>query len=112
MKWASWVNVLLGLWLVASPWVLGYGYGPAVVHDVVLGITIGAVALWSATVPSTQIAPAWINVALGLWLIVAPWMLGLASTVAYASTNDPLIGILTMIFAGIRIATARPVPVA
>jgi hypothetical protein len=39
-------------------------------------------------------------------------MLGFASTVAYAGTNDPLIGILTIIFAGIRIATARPVPVA
>jgi hypothetical protein len=112
MKWASWVNVLLGLWLMASPWALGYGYSAAVIHDVVLGIAIGAVALWSVSVPPTQIAPAWINVALGLWLIVAPWMLGIAGAVAYVSTNDPAVGLLTIIFAGIRIVTARPVPVA
>jgi hypothetical protein len=112
MKWASWVNVLLGLWLIVSPWALGYGYGAAVANDVVLGILIAAVALWSVSVPSIETAPAWINVILGMWLIIAPWVLGVAGAAAYVGTNDPVIGILTIVFAALRIVTARRVPVA
>jgi hypothetical protein len=111
MKWASRVNLSLGLWLVVAPRVLGYGDAVAVINDVVLGIAIAALSLWSVSTPSTHTAPAWINVALGVWLIVAPWMLDVAGAVAYVSTNDPATGILTIIMAGIRIATARAVPI-
>jgi hypothetical protein len=112
MKWATRINILLGFWLIVSPWVLGYGYGVAVINDVVLGTAIAAISLWSVSVPSTQTTPAWINVMLGVWLIAAPWILGVAGAITYASANDTVIGLLTIIFAGSRIATSRPARVA
>lgn len=27
--WARWTNLILGIWLVISPWVLGYDYAVA-----------------------------------------------------------------------------------
>jgi len=33
--WEEWVNVLMGVWLVASPWLLGF------VHTRAMGISIG-----------------------------------------------------------------------
>ncbi len=45
----SWVNLLLGIWLIISPWVLHYGdLRTAVWNDVILGIIVGILAIWSA----------------------------------------------------------------
>ena len=71
--WAQAINVLLGLWLMAAPAVLGYA-DPARTNDHIVGplvATVAAIALWEVTRPMR-----WINVALGLWLLVAPWVLG------------------------------------
>ena len=43
------VNVVLGLWTIASPWVFGYGTGePAMWNSVVVGIVVTLLALWGA----------------------------------------------------------------
>ena len=43
------VNVVLGLWTIASPWVFGYAAGePAMWNSVVVGIVVTLLALWSA----------------------------------------------------------------
>ena len=45
----SWINFLLGIWLVISPWVFGYAMRPRMVwNDVILGVIVGVLALWSA----------------------------------------------------------------
>lgn len=45
MKGWAWVNLVLGAWLVVAPWILGYGSGPAVANDVVLGLAVVAVSI-------------------------------------------------------------------
>jgi hypothetical protein len=47
-EWEEWVNAVLGLWLLISPWVLGFAPSstPALWNHVVLGIVIGGLALW------------------------------------------------------------------
>jgi hypothetical protein len=48
---AAWANALFGLWLIASPFVLGYTASPrpaATANNMVIGIAIVALALISA----------------------------------------------------------------
>ena len=53
---ASWINVIAGIWLIIAPFVLGYCTTAARWNDVVLGIIIAAMSLWSLV--STQVEPA------------------------------------------------------
>jgi hypothetical protein len=43
------VNVVLGLWTIASPWIFGYATGePGMWNSVAVGIAVVILALWSA----------------------------------------------------------------
>ena len=47
-EWEEWANLILGLWLLASPWALGFGHTAMRVH-VAVGIMIAfisALELW------------------------------------------------------------------
>lgn len=49
MSWASWLSVALGIWLVIAPFALGYSAnGRALWNDIILGVIVGILALWSA----------------------------------------------------------------
>jgi hypothetical protein len=97
-RWVDWINVILGVWLIASPWLL----------TVAARDTPAAWSLWSAGASIVTIAffamykPAiWgdaVGVMLGAWLMASPWMLGFASASA-ATTNAVIIGLLVMGYA-------------
>jgi hypothetical protein len=47
--WEEWVNLLLGLWLVVSPWPLGFAHTRAMHYSIAIGATIAFLAaldLW------------------------------------------------------------------
>jgi hypothetical protein len=47
--WANWINILAGLWLVASPFILGIARSDfAFWNTIVVGIIIIGLAAWSA----------------------------------------------------------------
>ena len=49
VSWPSWTNALLGLWLIVTPFILGFPTGSAAMwNDVILGIIVGALSLTSA----------------------------------------------------------------
>jgi len=56
--WEEWVNFVLAVWIVISPWVLAFNTSnvPTVNH-VVLGILIGIDALWAINQRSMQAPP-------------------------------------------------------
>ena len=46
--WEEWTELALGLWLVVSPWALGYSAnGQATLAAMATGISIAALALWT-----------------------------------------------------------------
>ena len=46
--WEEWTQGLLGLWLIASPWLLGFNDQPAVMRNAVItGIAVVALAGWT-----------------------------------------------------------------
>ncbi|TKB76767.1 MAG: hypothetical protein E5W81_14995, partial [Mesorhizobium sp.] len=47
--WEEWVNLVVGLWVLASPWVLGFQATTAMTVHVVIGILVAvlaAIELW------------------------------------------------------------------
>ena len=48
-EWEGWVILVVGLWLLGSPWLLGFVHTPAIRIDLVIGILvayIAAIELW------------------------------------------------------------------
>ncbi len=94
MKWASWTDFVLGLWLIAAPFALGYAMvGHDRGEDVLFGIVIAGVALWRSLVSndSAMAGVSWIVALAGLWVLIAPFALGYSS-VGAAVTNDVIVG--------------------
>jgi hypothetical protein len=95
MTWPRWVNLILGIWLLIAPPVLGY-LGTDVnawTNDRVLGVLVGIVAIIGLWYPRIR----YVNVAFGVWLIIAPFVLAFVSSSAIA--NDIVIGIAVAVFA-------------
>lgn len=73
-RWQDGINFLLGLWLIVSPWVLGYTADtwPAW-NSYVVGAVIAILAAISLT--AHQKWEHWATLAVAAWLIVSPWVL-------------------------------------
>jgi hypothetical protein len=70
--WYQSAVILLGLWLMASPDVMGYE-GPERLNNYIVGplvVSAGIMAL-----AETTRAVRWVNVVLGCWLVLAPVLL-------------------------------------
>jgi len=73
--WQDAVNVLLGVWLVLSPWALAFQGDALVTSNVVLvGLALVATALGAILVPRAW--EEWTEAFIGLWLMASPWVLG------------------------------------
>ncbi|HYA16001.1 MAG TPA: SPW repeat protein [Bryobacteraceae bacterium] len=49
-EFASWVNMFLGMWVMASPWIQGYAFIEArLVNTLIVGAVVAVAALVSAT---------------------------------------------------------------
>lgn len=73
--WQDVVNALLGVWVVLSPWALGFqDTRTAMVNAVVVGVALVAAALGAMLVPRAW--EEWTECALGAWLVISPWVLG------------------------------------
>ncbi len=39
-KWEEWANLILGIWLIASPWILGFAHSRAMHFSIGIGLAI------------------------------------------------------------------------
>jgi hypothetical protein len=39
-KWEEWANLILGVWLIASPWILGFAHSRAMHFSIGIGLAI------------------------------------------------------------------------
>ncbi len=92
---ASFVNLLLGVWLITSPPTLGYG-GNLAVSDYASGALIILLSVL-AFVPRLNTYARWAVCFVGVWLLFAPLIFWTPSAAAYL--NDSLIGALVIAFA-------------
>jgi len=95
--WQDPVNAIAGVWLIVSPWVLGFqSLSPAMWTMVATGIVLGAVALGATFVPKQW--EEWTEVALAVWLAASPWVLGFAAREA-AMVNAVLVAAVILVLA-------------
>jgi chaperone required for assembly of F1-ATPase len=96
-RWQDWVNVILGVWMVVSPWILGFAADQNVAAQTawVLGV---AIIVFAGI--AVYIHKAWeeaINIILGICLIASPWVLGFVDQMT-ATTNAVIVGFLVTAF--------------
>jgi hypothetical protein len=104
-QWQDVVNILLGIWLVVSPWVLAYvDETMAAWNAAVIGVVI-ALAAMSALVAYEKWEE-WITAALAAWLIASPYVFGFGGMQA-AAWNHLVVGLLVGVLALWRAMTAH-----
>jgi hypothetical protein len=107
MKALSWINFILGLWLIVAGFTLSAASRPVMGEEIVLGIIIAVLAAISAARPSTAIS--WLVAIAGLWTLVAPAVISYAG-MNVSRTNDIVVGIVVLVL-GIANALYRRSPV-
>jgi SPW repeat-containing protein len=97
LKWEDWLGVGLGIWLIVSPWALGYSdQSAATMNALIMGCILVLEEMLEIGVHET--VEEWIDVVAGLWLMMSPVVLGFASQTA-AAANTLAVGLLTVVFA-------------
>lgn len=92
----SGINLVLGAWLIMVPFLFG-APAAALWNDVVVGALVLALAGVRVSKPTSGTKSAsWINAAIGLWLIVAPFVLGYGT--GGPMWNDVIVGVLILAF--------------
>jgi hypothetical protein len=90
-------NLVLGAILFISSWI--FGSGPASQNAFVCGVVIVVISL--AALAAFAVWEEWLNLILGLWLVIAPWVLGFTGT---AATNVHVaVGSIVAILAAIEL---------
>jgi hypothetical protein len=85
----SWVNTLLGIWMIISPFVLGFHSSKAIWNNVITGVVVGILAIirWSIHQPGWS----WLNLILGIWLVISPFVFFLSGA---AMWNNVILGFI------------------
>jgi len=82
------VNLSLGTTLFFSPWLFSLSAGAPRQTASIVGLFIAVLSI--AALTAFAVWEEWLNLIAGLWLIAAPWLLGLQDT--NAMTIDVVIG--------------------
>jgi hypothetical protein len=104
----DWANVVLAVLLFISPWILGYSAeqfaaGNAWISAIVIAVlAVGALSMF-------QEWEEWLNLIAGVWVVVAPWVLGFAA-IASAMWTHVVIGLLVAAAAAWEIWEVRHRP--
>ncbi|GAA4309237.1 SPW repeat protein [Streptomyces venetus] len=98
---------LLGLYCAASPWIVHYttSQPPLVTHNLIMGIAIGLLALGFTRAPERMYGLSWAMCALGVWMIISPWIVG-DSPDAGVVWNNIVIGALAVLLGLVCAGTA------
>lgn len=93
---ASGLNIVAGLWLIIAPFVLVYYEAVTPMwNDIIIGLLLVCLAGLRVSRPITSAWASWVNVALGVWLVLAPFVLGYAA-LATPLWNDIVLGIVVI----------------
>ncbi len=93
-RWISGVNLLLGVWLVVAPFVMGLTSTSSYWNEIVVGVIILALALYRMSAVSATWT-GWVTLVAGLWLIASPYMFSPGESAAY--TNAVIAGIVAVV---------------
>ena len=99
VKILSWIIALAGLWEIVAPFIFGMTATTAFLWDaIIVGLALVVFGAWAALANNETTIKylSWINAVLGLWLIIAPFILSYSSA-ATAMWNDIIIGLVVLV---------------
>lgn len=96
-RWQDWVTLVLGAWMVLSPWVYGFSADhAAMLNAVIFGAAIVVYSVIELSIP--RMWEEWLMLAAGVWLLVSPWVLDFQAKSA-AMWNTAVSGIVLAVLA-------------
>ncbi len=103
IKTASGLNILAGIWLIISPFVLGFFHYHQVaplLNTLIAGVIVLVFAAFRVAYPERHPWLSWVNLLLGIWLIISPFFLPEYTTfTTRAVPNDVILGIIVGLLA-------------
>ncbi len=93
------LNILFSLWLIASPWLLGfYNKNLVALWDaIIVGVIVLVLSWIRENNPGSYPWMSWVNAVLGIWLIISPFILGVGA-VTGVMVDFIIVGIAFLIF--------------
>ena len=88
---SSWVNIVLAIWVIISPFVLAFSSPRVMWSNVATGIIVGILAIIRSSVRN-QPGWSWITALIGIWLILSPFVFGVVSGATL--WNNVVLGII------------------
>lgn len=106
-RWQDWVNLILGVWLFITPFIgMEMVSSAAAWNGYIFGVLVVALSIWALVQPRAW--EEWINLVIGVWLILAPFVLGF-TTETTAMWNHIVVGVVIGVDA-LWAALANPRP--
>lgn len=107
----NWINVVLGIWLFLSPWVLA---SPVDTSTGAIALAswnfwiVGAIVAISAGMALQDLQPweEWVNLVLAVWLFFSPWILGFSMATGFL-WNALLVGVIVAVTSGFALPVAN-----
>jgi hypothetical protein len=93
---ASGLNIIAGIWLIISPWVLGFNSGDSYWNPIICGIIVGVIGLIRAGGAYRASELSWINALVGVWLFISAWWLASSNQAIW---NDLVLGVIVFVLA-------------
>jgi hypothetical protein len=87
------MNIVLGVWLIFSPWTFDYSGSAAVLNSVFAGVLIAIFGASRLASLRNTAGLSGINLLLAVWVIASPWLLGYAANIG-AVRNDVILGVV------------------
>jgi hypothetical protein len=98
-KYCDVANLVLGAILFISPWLFAFEAGAASQNAIISGVVIALLSI--AALTAFAVWEEWLNLIVGLWVIVSPWILGFVATTAM--TVHLIIGLIVAVLAAVEL---------
>ena len=98
-KFCDVANLILGAILLVSPWAIGFPAGAATQNAFISGVVIVVISI--AALAAFAVWEEWLNLIVGLWVLISPWVLGFAG--GTAMNVHIIIGVIVAILAAIEL---------
>ncbi|HEY7577213.1 MAG TPA: SPW repeat protein [Acetobacteraceae bacterium] len=116
-RWQDWVILLVSIWFFFSPWILQFGHsvaanaphpevGRAAWNAWILAAIVFVVSL--SAIGRMEIWQERWNAILGIWVFIAPWILGFAGELGAASWDHWVVGAIVFLCAISNLFDTRP----
>jgi hypothetical protein len=103
------ITLVLGIWLFVTPWIMDFGLFMNNQNIVMWNFWIvGLAVAVSAALALRDLRPweEWVNLALGAWLFMSPWILGYSQS-QNLFWNAIVVGAAIMIFSAAALPAAQ-----